>query len=317
VVVSTVITSDNEVWNEQQVIADIVEAAVTNQPITLDLIAEGPDFHELDIVDFILDLPNKYHYDLQNITVKTCNAVESSTSGINMQVSFPYHFVLSTQRSLQEIAINKNFSNTFGMFIGRSNQHRLDLSAYLFTTQKNKTLQTFHYDKNNDYHRANLGLDKLVASGLPASSVSSFIDACPILADDKPTYPILMDQHCNLSHHYNSFFVEIVCETFFSGNTFFPTEKTWRSIALGTPFIVQGPQYFLHRLRGMGFKTFENWWDEGYAEDPANHQCFEIKRVIDYLGEKTHDEIDKMYQEMRPVLEHNRNLFFSLTEDSV
>lgn len=297
--------------------ADLVQAAVTKQPITLDLIREGPDFHELDIFEFVLDLPNKYQYDLKNVSVRTWNAVESTTSGINMQVKFPFHFILSTQESLHDKAVNKTLAHTFGMFIGRSNQHRLDLSAYLYTKQKENTLQTFHYDKNNHYHRANLGLDELVASGLPASSVSGFIDACPIFADDRPTYPILMDQHCNIWQHYNKFFVEIVCETFFSGNTFFPTEKTWRSIALGTPFIVQGPQYFLHRLHDMGFETFENWWDEGYTEDPAEHQCFEIKQVIDYLGKKTKHEINKMYQEMIPVLEHNKNLFFSLTRDSV
>ena len=39
-----------------------------------------------------------------------------------------------------------------------------------------------------------------------------------------------------------------------------------------TPFIVQGSQWFLHRLRDMGFQTFDRWWDEGYSEDPANHQ---------------------------------------------
>lgn len=311
-----VITSDSVVWNKIEVIAKLTEAAITNEQITLDLIGEGPDFHELDIFHFILGLRKQYNYDLKNITVITRNTVEQTSTSIKKVISFPYTFVQSTQHSLQGKSTQKNLTHTFGIFIGRSNLHRLDLSAYLYNKYRDKTMQTFHYDKNSDYHKSNLGLDNLISTGVSAAEVGTFVDSCPIKLDHV-TYPILLDQHCEIWPHYQSFFVEIVCETFYSGHTFFPTEKTWRSIALGTPFIVQGPQYFLRKLHDMGFKTFEHWWDEGYSVDPPDYQCLGIKNVIDYLGTRNNNELAQMYQEMQPILEHNKNLFFSLTEDNI
>ena len=80
-----------------------------------------------------------------------------------------------------------------------------------------------------------------------------------------------------------------------------------------TPFIVQGPQWYLLRLRDLGFQTFDRWWDEGYAEDPADHQPHEIVKVIDSLAEKSMQELNTMYQEMKPILQHNKKRFMELT----
>jgi hypothetical protein len=117
----------------------------------------------------------------------------------------------------------------------------------------------------------------------------------------------------SLLDQYSNFFVEITCESYFTGQTFFPTEKTWRAIALRTPFIIQGPQNYLANLKLLGFKTFDRWWDEGYSEDPADHQPLEIIKVVEFLNNKSLDEIFSMYQEMQDVLEHNYQTLQLLT----
>jgi len=124
-----------------------------------------------------------------------------------------------------------------------------------------------------------------------------------------------MDQHNNFYDSYNNFFVEVVCETFFSGETFFPTEKTWRPIILKTPFIVQGPTGYLKNLRKLGFKTFSEFWDEGYDEDPPNWSYKEIIKVIEDLSSKSNDEIQRMYIAMQDILEHNYNTLLNLTRE--
>jgi hypothetical protein len=73
-----------------------------------------------------------------------------------------------------------------------------------------------------------------------------------------------VDTNTSLLQHYNRFAVEIVCETYTLGNTFFPTEKTIRPIMAAKPMIVYGPQYYLARLRDMGFRTYNEIWDESY-----------------------------------------------------
>ena len=312
-----VVVSDKLVWNTVDVVSALTNAAVTDQCIIMDMLAEGPDFCELNIADFILQLPHLYNYDLSKITVLTANIKQPVMKDINFKKKFPYHWIKSTQQRCKSANIQKTLDRIFGIFIGRSNQHRLELSSYLFNNYNLKTNQTFHYSSDSDYHKNNLGLENLINANidnlLPASN---FILNCPITRNETVTYPI-SDQYCNLLSEYNNFFVEVVCETFFSGETFFPTEKTWRPIALGTPFIIQGPSWFLKELKILGFETFSNWWDEGYAEDPADHQVTEIKKVIDYLAELKQTDIEQMYKEMQPVLDHNKNLFFNLQEQDV
>lgn len=277
-----------------------------NQNIEIDLNQEGPDFCYLNLQDDIITLAKQLNYSLDKITIKTCNILESSEL-FTITKSAPWHFVENT-RNLVDFK-KKEIQYTFGMFIGRSNMHRLLLSSQIL---KHHSIQTFHYDRNIEFHRRNLGLDSLVEN-YPEyiDDAVSLIKASPITFTNV-SYPLLMDQHCNIQSYYSNFFVEICCETYFSGNTFFPTEKTWRAIATGTPFIIQGPQNYLKNLKKLGFQTFESWWDEGYSEDPASWQPVEIIKVINELCQWDKHKTDKVYNEMKPVLEHNKNILNNL-----
>jgi hypothetical protein len=72
-----------------------------------------------------------------------------------------------------------------------------------------------------------------------------------------------------------------------------------------TPFMVQGSQNYITNLHKLGFKTFDQWWDEGYSEDPANCQTQQILQNIDRLSKFNTADLKAMYQEMTPILEHN------------
>ena len=80
-----------------------------------------------------------------------------------------------------------------------------------------------------------------------------------------------------------------------------------------TPFIVQGPQNFIRNLHKLGFKTFHEFWDEGYSEDPSDCQVRAIIETIQTLAKKNHKDLRDMYNTMLPKLEHNRNLLKTLT----
>ena len=301
----TVITSDSQVWNLGKVVAAITLAKNQNQDLVLDLINEGPDFETLKLLEYIDNWDSR-------TTVLTRNAVQKPVGSIKFIQYYP-HFLHSTKNALGEVVIDKNIEKPIGMFIGRSNKHRLYLSSYLY--QQNSAIQTFHYDPTIEFHQNNLGLDQLVetygVSALPQAI--RLLANSPVVTDEKVPYPILSEHHNNLYKEYNNFLVDIVCETYYNGNTFFPTEKTWRPIMLLTPFIVQGPQWYLLRLRDLGFQTFDRWWDEGYAEDLSDHQPHEIVKVIDSLAEKSIQELNTMHQEMQPTLQHNKKRFMELT----
>jgi len=300
-----VITSDSRVWNLGEVVTTIAQAKSQDQDLVLNLKNEGPDFSTLGLDNYLTDWQNR-------TTVVTRNAVQSPLGKIKFHQEWP-HFLITTREDLQHLTVNKKIEKPFGCFIGRSNAPRLYLSSYLYN--KKCAVQTFHYNPNHEFHRSNLGLDNImeqygfngVHQTLPLLSQS------PVTFEEIVTYPIHMRQHNNIHYAYLNFLVEIVCESYYNGRTFFPTEKTWRPIILETPFIIQGPQWYLRRLKDLGFKTFDQWWDEGYSEDPADHQLDEIVKVIDFLAEKSLTELDTMYQEMQPTLKHNKKCFMELT----
>ena len=91
------------------------------------------------------------------------------------------------------------------------------------------------------------------------------------------------------------------------------TEKFWRAVATKTPFIVYGPQFFLRRLKSLGFKTFDRWWDEGYDEDPYLYSHNEIQKSIASIASLSISDLAAMYKEMEPVLEHNYSRMMELT----
>lgn len=282
------------------------------EQIRIDLINEGPDAEQLGLVELVVTAAAQLNYDLSKLHVVTSNVVQSPLP-INLKITMPMHFVDNTRDRMHYL--NKTIKKTFGLFIGRSNVPRLYLSSYLWNHCREQSIQTFHYSTNNDFHKDNLGLDQLINQyGVSAATdVARFLQHTPLHTQEEITYPILMDQHCNLAELYRDFFVEIACETYYSGQTFFPTEKTWRAIATGTPFIIQGPQYYLHRLRDLGFRTFGDYWPEGYAEDPANYQPEEITRIIDQLAKMPANEIESMYQDMQSILAHNSQRLQTLT----
>jgi hypothetical protein len=63
------------------------------------------------------------------------------------------------------------------------------------------------------------------------------------------------------SHYYQTN-ISIVSET--TQNEWFPTEKTYKSLMLGHPFVVYGGQHSLQKLQALGFETFGNDIDESY-----------------------------------------------------
>lgn len=314
-------TSDTKVWDLNQHCADISFAMASHRPLIIDLLWEGPDFHQLELYSFIITESKRYDYDLKNITLNTCNILEADDN-ININRRFPWH--------LHKMAIeyddvrfkNKDLKH-FGLFVGRSNPARLTVSSSMYEKHRDKMIHTNHLDLNREFYSSNFSFDDVVNEfGIKQmDTLLKYVSQCPINADtieidktkDRNAAQQLLDQDrdCFLSK-YQDFFIEIVCETFYTGETFFPTEKIWRPIVLKTPFIVQGSCGFLGHLRHLGFKTFSNWWNEGYNQDQGAWSVHALLDLVDELSKLSQPQIYDMYESMQDVLEHNRARFFEL-----
>lgn len=108
---------------------------------------------------------------------------------------------------------------------------------------------------------------------------------------------------------------EITFETMTEGLTFTPSEKTVRTLIAGKPQFVYAAPGFLQHMKRLGFQTFEHLWDESYdrlnGPDRFAAMFAEIKRI----GMLTRDEKINLYQQAKPVCDHNRSVLDTLIQN--
>lgn len=312
---------DGKIWNIESKIIELTKELITNGCVSINLNGEGPDAEELGLYH-ILNLITEKHNILKNaVTIYTCNQLESH-SHYKIVKNSPL-YILETQQFYYKNKLSdlKKFDDKFfniGIFIGRSNWIRLWLAGYLYSTASNSVLMTYHWQPNHEFHSAHNGLDDMLQWGATIENINDsvqLLSKCPIKFDTVDQYPMLSPEHLNICKVYQNFFAEVVCETYFSGKTFYPTEKIWRPLIMKTPFIVHGPVDYLKNLKLLGFKTFNRWWSEEYDDYGHNLRIEKILNIIDDIKNMPIDKIMQMHTDMSEILEHNFQKFMSITPD--
>lgn len=118
-----------------------------------------------------------------------------------------------------------------------------------------------------------------------------------------------LDKNNALEKFYNDIFCDVVTESRFAQPTGNYSEKVYFPMWYKKSFILVAPPNTLKYLQEQGFKTFNDFWDESYDSE-ANHEqrLIKILQVIDFINEKSMDELRDMYVKMLPILLHNYNL---------
>lgn len=135
--------------------------------------------------------------------------------------------------------------------------------------------------------------------------------------------PIIIDKPLEINwandmtlNDYEETFMSVVTETLVDKNTLFISEKIWKPIAIGHPFIILGNKGSLKYLKENGFKTFDKWFDESYDDCETMEEKIEIiTNTIDLIKNKTVDELTQIREEMKEICEHNRNTFIKMVEE--
>lgn len=120
------------------------------------------------------------------------------------------------------------------------------------------------------------------------------------LSNDKIPFD---DRFINLEWYENTIF-SLVVETYQEVNDFiFLTEKTFKPISIGHPFLLFGNKDSLKLLKENGFKTF-SMFDEYYddIDSTTDRMQFIIDEIRNFNLEKAFMDED--------VIEHNYNLFY-------
>jgi len=314
---------DEKISSIDQVILDIVSTIQNNQDLRLNTMGEGPCCKHVALYSLLDKICDRFNFDRHRVSIVTSNLIESHAEYC-IRKDFNFWELSESIKNSQQFTNTDKLFNTdfkhFGNFIAHSNRYRLQTSSQLRARYPDKTLQSYHCTVTDPYHREYIGIEDLMFTGKSASTLDvayHHIMQSPIKLDEINAFPILQPANINVLKFYHKFFVEIVNLTFSSGHTFYLDEKIWRPMLALTPFMVQGPANLIKNLRRMGFKTFHSWWDEGYSEDPDDCQVSCILDNTDQLSKLSIWELQGMYTDMLPSLEHNKNLLLELTKEQV
>ena len=96
----------------------------------------------------------------------------------------------------------------------------------------------------------------------------------------------------------------LVTETVFEYPYSFRTEKIWKPIAIGHPFIAVSNAGYYRDLRALGFKTFNNLIDESFDSTENNDQRLEqIALEVEWLCKQ---DLAKFSEEAYNVCKYNQ-----------
>ena len=102
----------------------------------------------------------------------------------------------------------------------------------------------------------------------------------------------------------------LVTETVATGRRHHITEKTFKPIAMGMPFMIVGTQGSLKYLRSYGFRTFDSIWDESYDDADDKDRIAMIADTLRSLDNLTPEGRQDLFDRAKPIIEHNWNHFY-------
>jgi len=114
-------------------------------------------------------------------------------------------------------------------------------------------------------------------------------------------------EHCTKS------FLYLNTETYYQNNQIFFTEKTFKPIDLGMPFITLGNPGTMAGLREAGFLTFSYWIDESYDNDiPLFDRISIIIKELKKFSSWDNNRRIQVRKDMKDILLHNKKLLTSM-----
>ena len=132
---------------------------------------------------------------------------------------------------------------------------------------------------------------------------------CPFIIDEK--YELDYNLAVNIEKSdYEKTFISVVTESLVDDGTLFFSEKIWKPIMVGHPFILYGNKGSLSYLKSIGYQTFDKWIDESY--DDVDDRNLRSKMVVDELNKftlKTIEELQQIRNEMKEICEYNKQHF--------
>lgn len=148
--------------------------------------------------------------------------------------------------------------------------------------------------------------------------VKDWISQLPLTVDRKDfTTNWALDNDYDQIHDQTLFQIVNETEANDKYNTaLFYSEKTFRPISQLQPFIIYGQQYCNKYLKNIGYKTYEDWFDYSFDNEPDDTKRYEllldsIKKTCDMLDQMSADEkVNWRFKNQQILINNYDTLFF-------
>jgi len=293
--------------------------------IILDNSFEGTTKSDLFFSNFINNFIKKYNLNYKNFKILTGNLYEEPISK-NINCEFiPYcrfydtpHFINKYDNNQLDTLININKSKTtFDKKILCYNRVARSHRKFLFYKIYNNNLvhANINISLQNDCTYFDYKTQYQI-SDIENTNINDFFfeHNYDWKVDDKEiknnTETLQLDIP-NIKSH----FLYLVTESLVTSDVLFLSEKTFKPIYACQPFIILGNPNILKKLKEMGFKTFDKWWDESYdSQLNITKRTDMIIKLLELISIKTNTELIEMLNDMESILIHNHKVFMEIKE---
>lgn len=313
-----VITGHNIIYNKDLLAVDIIRQYQQYNCVEIHMNNEGPNAEAIGLYTLLDYITEQFEIDKSKIKIITHNAEEAHPEyviDLKPQHWIRFSILGSKKYNLSDKScyLNKDVTtNLFGCLFNIPSWNRLCILSHIHRLQ-NKSLLACNVSFSKCDHNM-VTLDNLVNEA-PSElyNVVDYLKTNPTPLIGHPGHKPDIYENMEILKFYNSFFVDVVAETYTTGQTFFITEKTLRPIIGLTPFIIYGPQGYLSNLKARyGFKTFSEFWDEQYDDYQGYERITQMYKVFESLDSLTDSERIEMYNSMQNILNFNYNRLFDL-----
>ena len=298
-----IIPDDIFIWNLSELVDFLI--AHQHQDIIITNGTEGCCARTIGLYQWL----DKFSFN--SVTIETGNILENHDR-YKISYTKPWKF-LEVLRPIEQQLHTWNQKSVFGTLYGRPIWHRLGIVSHLLSMHPDISEvgclgNLTHPDNRKQFELTTLwehDADSLIkfaqiSTGFPYKHTD---------VDQYTPGATLTDGYIKQTERvYNNFLIDIVSETFTSGDCFFITEKTVRPMLLKKPFITFASKHHLAYLRQMGFQTFHEFWNEGYDNADGVNRYQQIIQLIDWIAQQSTNTLVDMHQRMQPILDHNYNL---------
>lgn len=302
-----VICADSFIWNHEELLKFLL--ANQGKHICLDLNNEAPDCEVIGLYK-LLD-----NFNFAGVIIKTQNQIESHDRYGIEYIPMCY---LDVRQHIDGKYHVWNGNKLFCAIYGRPLWHRLGLAAHLLEYHGNKSCVNLRGNYKDPDSRKLFEIQELFYQAPEQfRSFAKISNQLPLLLEQQDGYTPGVEDTIGFTNQwldlYLNVLIDIVTESYTSGNIFYPTEKTFRPMLMKKPFIAMAPKNFLIYLRQMGFRTFHDFWNEEYDGYDSTNKFAHIINLIDNLAKKSTTELDQLYVNMQSVLDHNYNMLIDRT----